>query len=469
VFEEFYQWAHHQATQNDVFAGLVGGSVFMSGLYLLRGLPNQLWRLFLHQFTCLVVVHNDDEAFQWIDAWLSQQKYASKARRLRLKTYYGEVPRASDGRPYQVVGRGNSESYCWTLSPGYGHHVFWYNYRPFWLERSKSESDQVWMTKETFEIRILGRGQNLVRDLVSHAQSMSFGPDHVEVKSYDGGWHSSSKKAPRSVDSLILCGRQLEDVLEDAEWFFGAAEWYHERGIPWRRGYLLSGVPGTGKSTLAFVLASHFKVPLYVLNLGSLMSDSQVFRAMSDIPEGSILLVEDVDASKALAGEAKRTKKQQVSTERPPAAPSPEPKVEGDDEVGKLTLSAFLNALDGVASNEGRLLVMTTNYPDELDAALVRPGRVDRHEHVGPLGTKEARRLFLRFWPDEGLVAQGLELAQPLPAAVLQETFVRHRDDPQAAVEAVMQFVNPGFTNLTVSKGPSKQVVTEPSQRKVKA
>lgn len=43
-----------------------------------------------------------------------------------------------------------------------------------------------------------------------------------------------------------------------------------------------------------------------------------------------------------------------------------------------MSLSALLNVLDGVASQEGRVLIMTTNHIEKLDAALVRSGRVDK-------------------------------------------------------------------------------------------
>jgi len=42
-----------------------------------------------------------------------------------------------------------------------------------------------------------------------------------------------------------------------------------------------------------------------------------------------------------------------------------------------LTLSCILNTIDGVLENYGRILIITTNYPEKLDNALVRPGRID--------------------------------------------------------------------------------------------
>ncbi len=60
-----------------------------------------------------------------------------------------------------------------------------------------------------------------------------------------------------------------------------------------------------------------------------------------------------------------------------------------------LTMSAFLNAIDGLASaDDGRLLIMTTNHPERLDAALVRPGRVDYRVEFRECGPAELDRMF---------------------------------------------------------------------------
>ena len=65
-----------------------------------------------------------------------------------------------------------------------------------------------------------------------------------------------------------------------------------------------------------------------------------------------------------------------------------------------MTFSGFLNALDGVASGEERIIFMTTNHVEKLDPALIRPGRVDLMEHIDDASPEQARRLFERFFGD---------------------------------------------------------------------
>lgn len=65
-----------------------------------------------------------------------------------------------------------------------------------------------------------------------------------------------------------------------------------------------------------------------------------------------------------------------------------------------VTFSGFLNALDGVASGEERIIFMTTNHLGALDPALIRPGRVDLIELLNDANPAQAKRLFLQFYSD---------------------------------------------------------------------
>lgn len=68
-----------------------------------------------------------------------------------------------------------------------------------------------------------------------------------------------------------------------------------------------------------------------------------------------------------------------------------------------VTFSGFLNALDGVASSEERIVFMTTNHLERLDAALIRPGRVDVLQLIGDASPSQARRLFCQFYSEPDL------------------------------------------------------------------
>ena len=71
-----------------------------------------------------------------------------------------------------------------------------------------------------------------------------------------------------------------------------------------------------------------------------------------------------------------------------------------------LSFSGFLNALDGVRSQEGQIVFMTTNHKERLDPALLRPGRADVHVKLDLASETQIRGLFLRFFPEEAILAQ---------------------------------------------------------------
>jgi chaperone BCS1 len=126
--------------------------------------------------------------------------------------------------------------------------------------------------------------------------------------------------------------------------------------------------------------------------------------------------------------------------------------------LSRLTFSGLLNALDGVASSEGRILFMTTNYLDRLDPALVRPGRVDVKRHVGYCTAAQASSMFANFYPNapSGMAGQFGRLAvksyPKLSPAFLQGFFLMHKTD---GVEAFKAFEEQ-FGEVRVKENPAE-------------
>lgn len=107
-------------------------------------------------------------------------------------------------------------------------------------------------------------------------------------------------------------------------------------GIPYKRSYLFFGPPGTGKSSLAQAVAGEIKFSICFVNCSDNINDFNFNKLLNTAPKQSIILVEDVDS---IFSERKNTEKNNA-----------------------LTFSGFLNAIDGVRSQEGRIIIMTTNY-----------------------------------------------------------------------------------------------------------
>lgn len=222
-----------------------------------------------------------------------------------------------------------------------------------------------------------------------------------------GSWRQRSDLPPRDLGSVYLNGTLTEDLSEDLGRFLSNEGRYTRFGIPWHRGYLLHGSPGSGKSSLARALATEHKLDLWYVPLGDVTRDSNLLSLLSQIHPRSMVLLEDADVFGA-THEREATK-------------------------GELSLSGLLNALDGVASPHGTIFVLTTNSPDVLDSALTRPGRIDVKVEVGLPDSITATNMFQHFYPGR------TEKVNPngRSSAALSEIFKRNMDSPETALKEI--------------------------------
>lgn len=219
---------------------------------------------------------------------------------------------------------------------------------------------------ETYTIVMLGRKQAAIRSLIDDIVSFASKPKNV-IKVFNssfGYWQANKLLNPRKLESVILPAGVSEAIVSDMRKFLASGSWYREIGIPWHRGYLFYGIPGSGKSSLVVAVAGELGLNLYLLNLSG-MDDEKLGSLMADVQPGSIILMEDVDCT----------------------APDREKKDKG------VTLSGLLNCIDGVQSREGCMVFMTSNYRQKLDSALIRPGRVDVSVEFGFATAEQSERL----------------------------------------------------------------------------
>ncbi|KAJ3023731.1 UNVERIFIED_CONTAM: hypothetical protein HDU68_008487 [Siphonaria sp. JEL0065] len=292
-------------------------------------------------------------------------------------------------------------------------------------------------------------------------------------------------RSVRGLSSVALDKTQEELLLKDLETFTNDKDFYKRMGLPYRRGYLFSGKPGTGKTSLINAISATYNRDLYYIDLQEIKSDNELQSAFSSVPKNAIIVFEDIDAQSAevhsrerrfalkkvdrfrLFHEKKMERKKKKVEElaekdsddedgdedndgdndegddeenKPakkekkakrtivdivddiqedvfsdfgaesggmmagfggiggggggggfgPALPSGLGGMDfGDLKIGKkslftgFTLSMLLNCLDGHMLNENIMVIMTTNHPEVLDPALIRPGRIDLHLSLG--------------------------------------------------------------------------------------
>lgn len=380
-------------------------------------------------YNCFVVsveVKSTQEAFQWMRTWLSHKGFVSGANSLSVFMGYEERETKLD----------------FAHSPG--HHTFSFKGHFIWMNREQHLTKDHFHDKEILRFSTFANSTDVLKQMFEEAKQLATIGDgncvSVFVPEPDGYWVKETTKKKRSFQSVILADDTHDRVLKDVQRFLSLRQWYEQKGLPYRRGYLFYGPPGCGKSSFLFTLASQLDLRVCYLSLAEPdMTDSLLNSLMCRVPAKSAVVLEDVDCMFDQNRDASSHKH------------------------SKVTFSGLLNAMDGIAAHEGLLLFMTTNHKEKLAPALIRPGRVDVQVYFGLASQAQAERLFDSFFPDQ--LELKTEFANKIPAnsvsmARLQAHFLQYQDDPKGAAENVNE-------QLVVGADTSANATTQPASEAV--
>ncbi|XP_047310396.1 AAA-ATPase At2g18193-like [Impatiens glandulifera] len=247
---------------------------------------------------------------------------------------------------------------------------------------------------------------------------------------YNGDWGSITLDHPSTFKTLAMDPKMKANLMEDLDRFVRRREFYKKVGKAWKRGYLLFGPPGTGKSSLIAAMANYLKFNVYDLELSSIYSNSELRRILVSTNNRSIIVIEDIDCSVQMHNRD-QTEDQEDSRSN-----------------SKLTLSGLLNFIDGLWSSCGdeRIIIFTTNHRDRLDPALLRPGRMDMHIHMSYC-TMEGFMILARNYLDIGdhdhvlfkEIKSLMETSEVTPAELAEE--LMKSEDSDVALAGVVEFL----------------------------
>ncbi|XP_030442352.2 AAA-ATPase At3g50940-like [Syzygium oleosum] len=258
--------------------------------------------------------------------------------------------------------------------------------------------------------------------------------DRVYGGPLSDAWASVNLDHPATFETLAMDLELKKTIIDDLERFVRRKEYYRRVGKAWKRGYLLFGPPGTGKSSLIAAMANYLNFDIYDLELSGLRSNAELRRLLVATANQSILVVEDIDCTIEL-----QERKSETRAARMNIMPT---EYSRED----LTLSGLLNFIDGLWSSCGdeRIIVFTTNHKEKLDPALLRPGRMDVHVHMSyctPCGFRLLASNYLGIDSHElfGQIESSIAAARVTPAEVAEQ--LMKSDEPEVALRDMVSFL----------------------------
>ena len=334
--------------------------------------------------------------------------------------------------------------------PWNGSFWFWYRNQP--VSYRTGLVDLGFHKEEQVSLTCLGRSSRLLRTLMDECEleySAQGEKKTAIFEHHEDRWIRIASRNVRPLSTVILSEKTKKTLVDHVKEFLEpqAKNWYSQKSLAYRQGYLLYGPPGTGKSSLSLSVAGEFDLDMYIVSIPS-VTDQLLQKLFLSLPDRCMVLLEDIDAVGMSRSDS------EPDSSGPPKSVIPKRSPNGKQ---NLTLSGLLNTLDGVGSAEGRIVMMTTNHIDRLDGALIRPGRVDLKVEIGLADKDVIGQIFCYMYKQEKGGADAgdspdiQDQAAQFAAIVPQGTFsqaeilsylLQHRVQPAEALRNCQKWVD---------------------------
>jgi len=273
---------------NPVFAGGVGLGLLAAGVQGLRsGYGLGLILLKRHLLVTLEVT-SKDRSYPWVLQWLTVH---GKKRNQHISVETSLKP--MQNALLQTTKTSSTSSSLFDFVPGPGQHFIWYKGMLMHVQRFREQQMLDLNTGKPWEKVIFtafGKNTHAFESILHESLILASLKEEGKTTVYTSwgtDWRPFGQPRPRRpLNSVILDQSLAESILNDVLEWKNSSQWYLDRGIPYRRGYLLHGPPGSGKSSFIMALAGHLNYNICILNLAERgLSDDRLAQALSCVPQ----------------------------------------------------------------------------------------------------------------------------------------------------------------------------------------
>jgi len=391
-----------------LLAGLGVGSFGLISFWI-KDVPLKVFSFLKRQLTTDLILQNNDNVFYYMLKWIKDENKNKNFRTLKLNNgKYGT----------------NEET---ILSMGYGSHFIWYKRNLLYISYNKEKESISDRIKESVSITKLGRSKKLFEELTTDINLKNEDNSKIKLFKMNDYWNYLKDIRRRDLNSVFIENNKKELITNNIKKFINSEEWYIKNGIPYQYGILLYGKPGTGKTSLIKAIASKFDYKIYYLPPSQLM---YIERAFNSLPEKAIIVIEDIDTNSTTQCRSNKESK----TENKPNSDA--------DLIAQFmpfNLSDVLNAIDGLCNTHNRLLICTTNHVENLDKALIRPGRIDLTIEIGYANTEILQDFLNTFFPNNNIKVKNIKIKKEITVAYLQSLVLLGKDENQIIEEITVK------------------------------
>jgi len=220
----------------------------------------------------------------------------------------------------------------------------------------------------------------LLMDAKNHYYKKNKNVKYDKIELYEiieSKWKNTAILNEKTNETMV--GQKCKDIFADVNFFEkDLNKVYKALDIPFKRGYLLYGPPGTGKTSVIKSVASYTKKSIYKITFNEHgLGDDDYKKLLADTPINSIVLIEDVDP-KLLQEGGFIDKSIIINTKSKDKDKDNNESMNITEQKSRVSYNTILDALDGINPNSGRITFITTNHPNKMGKALLRPGRIDK-------------------------------------------------------------------------------------------